>query len=184
MGLMHTGSLTSNTGISPLMYLKDDPSGKGHQQSGSGQSSIDLSAKRASSFAITKLRKKKSTSSLSTMPKEGSPKSRASSGEDLAISNAAGGGNELEKSKKERFKKTLFHKRSSPNLKCTMNSDSLEKPGLNQQLKGNKQGGEEKAGSLMFSQSSSQDNNNSSANSSFCSIDSPPIIFTSQLTFE
>ena len=183
---MHTGSLTSNTGISPLMYLKDDPSsGKGHQQSGSGQSSIDLSGKRASSFAITKLRKKKSTSSLSTMPKEGSPKSRASSGEDLAISNVApGGSNELEKGKKERFKKTLFHKRSSPNLKCTANSDSLEKPGLNQQLKGSsKQASEEKAGSLMFSQSSSQDNN-SSANSSFCSMDSPPIIFTSQLTFE
>lgn len=182
---MHTGSLTSNTGISPLMYLKDDPSsGKGHQQSGSGQSSIDLSGKRASSFAITKLRKKKSTSSLSTMPKEGSPKSRASSGEDLAISNAiASGSNELEKGKKERFKKTLFHKRSSPNLKCTVNSDSLEKPGLNQQLKGSKQTSEEKATGLMFSQSSSQDNN-SSANSSFCSIDSPPIIFTSQLTFE
>lgn len=165
------------------MYLKDDPSsGKGHQQSGSGQSSIDLSGKRASSFAITKLRKKKSTSSLSTMPKEGSPKSRASSGEDLAISNAISG-NELEKGKKERFKKTLFHKRSSPNLKCTLNSDSVEKPGLNQQLKGSsKQTSEEKASGLMFSQSSSQDNN--SPNSSFCSIDSPPIIFTSQLTFE
>lgn len=117
------------------------------------------------------------------MPKEGSPKSRASSGEDLAISNVVPS-SELEKGKKERFKKTLFHKRSSPNLKCTLNSDSLEKPGLNQQLKGSsKQTSEEKAGSLMFSQSSSQDNN-SSANSSFCSMDSPPIIFTSQLTFE
>ena len=132
-----SGSDTNNilgSGISPFMYasyLKDEnTSGKGHQQSGSGQSSIDLSGKRASSFAITKLRKKKSTSSLSTMPKnDGSPKSRASSGEDLAISNviqqSSGGSNELEKSKKDRFK--MFHKRSSPNLKCNLNSDSQER---------------------------------------------------------
>lgn len=185
LGLMHTGSLTSNTGISPFMYanyLKDDPSsGKGHQQSGSGQSSIDLSGKRASSFAITKLRKKKSTSSLSTIPKDGSPKSRASSGDDLIINNVVQQTGELEKGKKERFKKTLFHKRSSPNLKCTVNLDALDKSGLNKQEKSNK-AGEEKSGSLMFGQCSSQDN--SSANSSFCSIDSPPIIYTSQLTFE
>lgn len=189
LGLMHTGSLTSNTilssGISPLMYanyLKDESSGsKTHPQSGSGQSSIDLSGKRASSFAITKLRKKKSTSSLSTMPKDGSPKSRASSGEDLAI-NSFVQSNELEKGKKERFKKTLFHKRSSPNLKCTINSDSVEKQGLNQPPKNSvKQSNEDKT-AIMFSHSSSQEN--SSANSSFCSIDSPPIIYTSQLTFE